>query len=170
MKFSFASKSSRSYLIFFARPIVLLAKSGHRMLRTPYMILLILFFLCQIDCKDRSKGVDDPFWREESLKIAGEICKKIANCGKETGAFIGLELSHTQLAENRLQEASCHEHHRNTNVYKLIGDNPDQIRSLTRDCYKEIIEMGCSDLVDKKYKKIVACELMGRIQRGESLE
>jgi hypothetical protein len=114
--------------------------------------------------------VNDPAWKEESLRLAAGICEKIADCGKETGAFQGLDPNHQELVEKRLSEVSCQDHHRKTNVYLLAGSEPERIKKIVRSCHRNFLKLTCSDLVAKKYSEIESCVLMGKIQMGESIE
>lgn len=138
--------------------------------RNPFFLLLVCAVSAstlQWQCSQKNTGVDDPAWREESLRIAAEICAKISRCGKETGAFKGLDPAHAELADKRLQEASCQDHHRKTNVYRLAGAHPELIKASTRECHREMIGLECNDLVNKKYLNIPSCLTMGQIQKGE---
>lgn len=133
------------------------------MVRIIYVLLPILIL---IHCSKKEQGVKDYVWQEESLKMAGEICKKISECGKQTGTFDGLDSSKATLAESRLQEANCQEYHRKTNVFLLIGSDPEYIKKSARECHQAMTNLSCDDLVNKKFKNISACEEMGRIQKG----
>jgi hypothetical protein len=132
-------------------------------------VTLILLLVPIVQCSEKISGIEDPIWQEESLKIAAEICGKIAACGKETGAFQGLEVAQANLTEKRLQEASCQEYHRKTNIFHLAGADPDLIKQSTRECHKQMLELSCDDLVNKKFLAFGACDRMGKIQKGESI-
>ncbi|MCC5813377.1 MAG: hypothetical protein JJT78_01355 [Leptospira sp.] len=135
------------------------------------LIILTLFLTFALShCSKKNEGIVDYSWQEESLKMAGEVCQKISECGKETGAFSGLDKSKATLAENRLQEANCQEYHRKTNVFLLIVPSeettPDMIKNSARECHTAMTKLSCNDLVNKRYNNIPACEEMGRIQKG----
>lgn len=134
-----------------------------------HFVSLIVLLVPIIHCSDKISGIEDPLWQEESLKIAAEICGKISACGKETGAFQGLDLAQANLTEKRLQEASCQEYHRKTNVFHLAGASPSIIKDSTRACHKQMLELSCDELVSKKFLSFKACDTMGRIQKGESI-
>jgi hypothetical protein len=132
--------------------------------------LTIFLILTLSHCSKKIEGITDYSWQEESLKMAADVCQKISECGKETGAFSGLDKSKATLAENRLQEANCQEYHRKTNVFLLIVPSedvtPDMIKKSARECHTAMTKLSCNDLVNKQYNNIPACEEMGKIQKG----
>lgn len=132
--------------------------------------ILILLFSMGMHCTKKKAGIQDPIWQEESLKIASDICARISECMKSSHSTENLELSKSDLAKSKLQEAACQEKHRKTNVFLLIGTNPDTIKEAARNCHSNIMAFNCEDLRNKKFLTSPACQTMAKIQKGNDLK
>jgi hypothetical protein len=127
---------------------------------------LIITVGISLFCSKTDPSVNDPNWREESLKLASGICNKMVECIQESKTWKNGNAIHRKFIESRLQEANCKEYHRKTNVYLLKGNSPEIIQKVTRDCHKEIISMTCNQIIQNELATNKSCMLMEQIQGG----
>lgn len=132
------------------------------------IVSLLSIFLSSNVCSPKKKSVNDPVWREESLKMASGICRKISECIQASPVWKQENEIHTKLIEDRFQEAKCQEYHRNSNVYQLIGRDVESIKSVTRSCYKEVLYLNCEAIMKNALAKVDSCNQMEAIQKGSN--
>jgi len=128
---------------------------------------LLFAFVLLAECRESPSEIHDPVWKEESLKMAGEICAKIRECGFQTGSFQGLDTNESSLLEQRLTEASCKAYHKKTNAYLLRGEDPEWIKKNSRDCHRAMLSLSCDELVSKKFLEFSSCTELSRIQKNK---
>ncbi|NCN10067.1 MAG: hypothetical protein GW938_09515 [Leptospira sp.] len=134
-----------------------------------YVIVSLLFIFFGINlCSPKKKSVNDPIWREESLKMASGICKKMTECIQESEAWKNENSIHAKLIKDRFQEAKCQDYHRKSNVYLLIGEEVETIKTTTISCYNKIMTMNCESIIKNALEQVEACILMEKIQKGNN--
>jgi hypothetical protein len=138
------------------------------MVRSSFIVSLLFFSFLVNFCSPKKKAVNDPLWREESLKMASGICKKMTECILESQTWKEGNSIHSKLIEDRFQEAKCQDYHRQSNVYLLIGENPESIKMSTKSCYTEIISMSCKSIIQNALTKVEPCIQMEKIQKGSN--
>jgi hypothetical protein len=144
--------------------------SFHKRTGSYFQLILCVFIGISLFCSKTNPSVNDPNWREESLKMASGICSKMIECIEESKTWKNGNPIHTKFIESRLQEAKCKELHRETNVYLLKGYSPDLIQKSTRDCYKEIITMNCNQIIQNELATNKSCATMEQIQGGKVIK
>lgn len=120
-----------------------------------------LFFI--IRCKpSKLPEFADGSWREESQKIASEICGKIRECALKQESKDKSKLHDFVLAN--LSSSKCIEKNKKSNVYRLRGENPIEIQNNYRLCHKQILQMECEELRKEGLQKTSECSWIAKLQ------
>lgn len=129
--------------------------------RSLVLIILLILFSQMFSCK-KEKGTNQIEWQNESLSLTSEICKKFRECADTEWKTIPENLK--KFTEGRLEETNCQKRFRESNAYKLIGGDPNQIQTHYKECHKSILSMSCGDLQLGKMNQIPACVSFQKIQ------
>ncbi|WP_411824146.1 LA_2478/LA_2722/LA_4182 family protein [Leptospira sp. 'Mane'] len=127
-----------------------------------YILILSFGFFC-ISCK-KGKGIDSNEWKEESLKITASLCDKYRKCADPDWKEVPDKLK--DFTKSRLDETNCQKTFRDSNAYKLIGENPENIKSLYRECSKKILIASCDELKQGRVDSLEECKSFKKIQSG----
>ncbi|WP_246047675.1 LA_2478/LA_2722/LA_4182 family protein [Leptospira ilyithenensis] len=129
----------------------------------PLYILIISFCFFLSSCK-KNKGIDSNEWKEESLKITAFLCEKYRKCSDSDWKSVPDKLK--DFTKSRLDETNCQRTFRDSNAYKLIGENPENIKLLYRECSKKILSASCEELKQDKISSLSECDRFKKIQSG----
>ncbi|MCW7505577.1 LA_2478/LA_2722/LA_4182 family protein [Leptospira paudalimensis] len=140
-------------------PILLVTK--HRVNLKQVASLCFLLLLLFVTCK-KEKGINHIEWQNESLGLTSELCKKFRECADTEWKSIPENLK--KFTEGRLEESNCQKRFRESNAYKLIGNDPKLIQSSYIECHKLVMAMTCSELQTGKMDSINACVTFQQIQ------
>ncbi|BDA77168.1 hypothetical protein LPTSP3_g00980 [Leptospira kobayashii] len=130
----------------------------------PVYVLIISFSFLFGACK-KNKGIDSNEWKEESLKITASLCDKYRKCSDPDWKSVPDKLK--DFTKSRLDETNCQKTFRDSNAYKLIGENPENIKLLYRECSKKILSASCEELKQGKVDSLPECENFKKIQSGD---
>lgn len=131
-------------------------------LRYYFSLLIIFFIFVQLFSCKKEKGISHIEWQNESLSLTSELCKKFRDCTDTEWKSIPENLK--KFTESRLEESNCQKRFRESNAYKLIGNDPKLIQSSYEECHKLVMVMTCSDLQSGKMNSINACVTFQQIQ------
>ncbi|MBE7413126.1 MAG: hypothetical protein L6Q54_12155 [Leptospiraceae bacterium] len=127
--------------------------------------IIFLFLLALVSCKTKKESeFKDDKWREESQKIASDICEKLKNCAGDVLSRIKPSLQ--KYAESELRSDKCTEKNKKSRVYLLKGYDPKLIQENVRDCYMKIMKLSCDEIREDKISNIESCMIMEKIQKG----
>lgn len=129
---------------------------------TSFVLIILLFLLCQLSSCKKEKGINHIEWQNESLTLTSELCKKFRECADAEWNSIPENLK--KFTESRLEESNCQKRFRESNAYKLIGSDPIQIQSTFKECHKQVMASSCKDLQTGKMNQLPACVLFQKIQ------
>ncbi|MCG6147397.1 hypothetical protein LFX15_03780 [Leptospira levettii] len=122
-----------------------------------FFILMLLFVSCK-----KEKGINHIEWQNESLSLTSDLCKKFRECADTEWKSIPENLK--KFTEGRLEESNCQKRFRESNAYKLIGNDPKLIQTSFQECHKLVMAMTCSELQSGKMDSINACVTFQQIQ------
>ncbi|GBF51204.1 hypothetical protein LPTSP4_27360 [Leptospira ryugenii] len=125
------------------------------------IVLMFVFVFSFADCKKKA-GIDSIEWKDESLKLTAEICEKYRKCSEKN--WSELPEKTRELAKSRLDEANCQKEFRQSNLYRLAGDDIPKTMDAYRNCHKEIIKSNCEDLQAGLVDINVDCKLVKKFQ------
>lgn len=128
---------------------------------TSFVLIILLFLLCQLSSCKKEKGINHIEWQNESLSLTAELCKKFRECADTEWNSIPENLK--KFTESRLDESNCQKRFRESNAYKLIGD-PIQIQSTFKECHKLVMASSCKELQAGKMNQVPACVSFQKIQ------
>ncbi|XDD46634.1 hypothetical protein AB3N60_00655 [Leptospira sp. WS39.C2] len=129
-----------------------------------HLITICLFSLTLFmfqNCK-KEKGINQIEWQNESLSLTSEICKKFRDCADTEWKTIPEKQK--KFTEGMLDEANCQKRFRESNGYKLIGEDPIQIQTSYKKCHKQVMLMSCKDLQNGKIQTTDSCIAFQKIQ------
>ncbi|MCB1192594.1 MAG: hypothetical protein H7A23_04915 [Leptospiraceae bacterium] len=131
-------------------------------------IFLFIILLCGVlHCSPKEKGISDPKWRDESQKIASDICRKLQDCSKELVQKLKPSLKSYTLSN--LRPENCAEKNKKSRIYLLKGYDPELIKSNVRKCHTTLAGITCQDIANGALQKTKTCVIMKKMQLGEKL-
>jgi hypothetical protein len=125
------------------------------------IIILLILIVALIDC-NKKKGLDSTEWKDESLKITASLCEKFRSCADNNWEGVPEKLK--DFSKSRLEESHCQKEFRDSNVYKLIGKDPQKMIASYRDCHKKIIFSPCESLRKGYADSVIECNDVKRFQ------
>ncbi len=128
--------------------------------------IVIILFLFGCKGKKESEFKDDK-WREESQKIASDLCEKLKSCSSQV--LDKIKPSLRKYAESELRSDKCTEKNKKSRVYLLKGYDPKFIQDNVRDCYSKSMGLTCEEIQGDKMMAIESCTIMRKIQKGEKI-
>lgn len=128
-------------------------------------LLLYIILLTLSNCKREKKGIEDHKWRQESQKIASDICRRFQKCAENIVKKI--EPSLRDYTKSSLRPENCSEKNEKSRVYLLKGYEAEFIKKHTRKCHAAILEMTCQEINNGSIQKAKNCIIMKKIQSGE---
>ncbi|MCW7469272.1 LA_2478/LA_2722/LA_4182 family protein [Leptospira kanakyensis] len=127
------------------------------------IFLSIFVLVTAVSCK-KDKGIINVEWQNESLSLTSEICAKYRECADKEWKSIPGNLK--KFTEGRLDETQCQKRFRESNAYKLIGEDPLAIQTAYKECHKQILLVSCKDLQEGKIDSVPSCVAFQKIQNG----
>ena len=127
-------------------------------------ILVILFTI--LFCKPKvKKGIDDPIWREESNKIASEICNYMEKCSATTIEKLP-DYMQKQVKEE-ISTPNCIEKNKKSNIYNLRVNDPESAKTAFRECFKYLKTLSCEEMVNAGISKNDFCNTTTLLQENK---
>lgn len=130
------------------------------------LISIALFILSSCKGKKESELKDDQ-WREESQKIASDLCEKFQSCANSIMEKVKPSLR--KYAESEIRSDKCTEKNKRSRVYLLKGYDPKFIQEKVRDCYAKSMALSCEKIQQDAIMQIESCVIMKKIQQGEKI-
>ncbi len=126
-------------------------------------IIIVLFLFTNIFCKPKAKkGIDDPIWKEESSKIASEICNYLEKCSKPTLDKLP-DYMKKQINEE-ISTANCIDKNKKSNIYNLKVTDPELAKNSYRECLIYIKTLSCEDITKDAISKNEFCNTVTLLQ------
>lgn len=126
-----------------------------------YVLGLVIFHLV---CKPNSSpGYSDPIWRDESLKIAIDICSKLDDCSKNFIPQLPEQLQ--KGTKERLGSLNCIEKHKKSHIYLLKVPEIESAKSAFRECRDYLIHLSCDEVTSGKMNLNEKCLLVSKLQK-----
>jgi len=127
-------------------------------------LLILLIILIFKNCNpSKTTEVFDPTWQEESQKIASEICEKLRECINTQKIETNPKLNNFLLST--LSPTKCLEKNKKSNVYKLKGKDPTQIKQNYRTCKEHILQSNCESIIQEGFQKFPECGWIANLQK-----
>lgn len=129
-----------------------------------FKISILLVSLIFVSCKKKEKGLTDPAWQFEMLKLSTEYCTKISTCSE---SLIKQLPSNVQTYTSSIvKQEKCMNANRHSRAYNLVKENPDFIKKIVRDCFSFALKLNCKEIESGKLEENDSCQLLKKYQKG----
>ena len=129
--------------------------------------LLFFFLIFLITCKPAvKKGIEDPSWQEESLKISSELCSIFVKCSEATLQNIPDYME--KQAGEEIAPNNCIEKNKKSNVYNLKVSDPESIKTAYRECAVFIKTLSCNDVTSGMIQQNNFCKIVSLAQMNKN--
>jgi len=129
--------------------------------------LLFFFLIFLITCKPAAKkGIEDPSWQEESLKISSELCSIFVKCSEAPLQKIPDYMA--KQAGEEIVPNNCIEKNKKSNVYNLKVSDPESIKTAYRECAGFIKTLSCNDVTNGMVQQNNFCKIVSLAQMNKN--
>lgn len=127
-----------------------------------FFLFILFFSTFTLNCKGKKLNeFKDDSWREESQKIAVEICNKLTTCIEDKESK---DRKLQNFIESNLSASRCMDKNKKSNVYKLRGEDPSEIQKNFRTCHQQVLSMNCQEIRSGKINTTPECTWIEKLQ------